>query len=55
VPPADEWNIRCVQAAGTLLVAALRWLQTHQMLDVSALNSLPLDHSKFWLFGLLCG
>jgi len=47
VPSADEWNISCVQAAGELLADSLRWLRDHQMLDVAALNSLPLDGSKF--------
>jgi hypothetical protein len=47
VPPDDEWNIHCVQAAGDLLADALRWLREHRMLNASALNSLPLDRSKF--------
>jgi hypothetical protein len=47
VPSADDWNASCVQAAAELLTESLRWLRDHQMLDVAALNSLPLDRSKF--------
>lgn len=47
VPRYDRWNQRLVQETGTLLVKALRSLKRLGLLGTSALQSLPLDRSKF--------
>jgi len=47
VPQQQEWNQHCVQETAHLLVSALRWLRDHDLLDASALRSLPLDNVTF--------
>jgi len=47
VPQDDEWNIQVCSGVRELLANALRWLRANQMLDISALNCLPIDRSKF--------
>src|SRR5208283_3813790 len=47
VPRGDPWNQEIVEGTATLFVRALRWLRDKDMLDTAALNSLPLDPSKF--------
>lgn len=47
VPRHDAWNRHLVDQTALLLVEAMRWLRDHEMLDVSSLNCLPLDRSKF--------
>lgn len=47
VPPRDPWNIRLVQVTANLLVDALEALKVDGLLDVAALQSLPLDRRKY--------
>ena len=47
VPPSDPWNRHLVNRTATLLVEALRWLRDHDMIDTTALRSLPLDPARF--------
>ncbi len=47
VPARDEWNRHCVQVTAELLVEALHWLRDHDALDVSALQCMPMDETKF--------
>ena len=47
VPESDPWNQQLVKETATLLVEALRELRDLGLLDVSALQSLPLDASRF--------
>jgi len=43
----DPWNARCVEETAALLVEALIWLRDRDMLDVSALRSLPISAARF--------
>ena len=47
IPPGDLWNQHLVKESAALLVAAMRWMRDKEMLDVSALRCLPLEHEKF--------
>lgn len=47
IPSGDPWNQHLVKETASLLVEAMRWMRDSQMLDVSALRCLPLDHEKF--------
>ena len=47
VPPRDEWNRKCIQETGVLLIESLRWLRDANLLDAAALSCLPLDPAKF--------
>ena len=47
VPEGDSWNQDLVKETAILLVEALRELRDLGLLDVSALQSLPLDASRF--------
>lgn len=47
VPPDEPWNQHLVNETSSLLVEAMRWMRDKDMLDVSALRCLPLDHEKF--------
>ncbi len=47
VPRSDPWNQHLVKETASLLVEALRWLRDHDLLDTSALWSLPLERGKF--------
>jgi len=42
VPGDDSWNQDLVRDTGTLIVESLRWLRFKDMLDVEALNALPI-------------
>ncbi len=47
VPPHDLWNQHLVQETTSLLVETLHSLRDLGLLDTGALNSLPLDRTKF--------
>ncbi len=47
VPPDDSWNRHLIQETAILLVDALRGLRELGLLDVSAIQCLPLDASRF--------
>lgn len=47
VPRNDEWNQRCVDSTGDVLVEALVWLRDNDLLNVNALSCLPIDQHKF--------
>lgn len=47
IPVNDVWNKRLVGEASDLLVDALRWMAAQCMLDVNALQSLPLQRDRF--------
>jgi hypothetical protein len=47
VPPKDPWNASLVAQTAELLVEALAALKAEGMLDVSALQSMPLDRGKY--------
>lgn len=47
IPPADPWNQYLVKETSDLLVDAMRWMRSMEMLDVAALRCLPLDREKF--------
>ena len=47
VPRNDPWNQYLVKETSELVVEAMRWLRDQSMLDVSALQCLPLDQEKF--------
>ena len=47
VPPRDEWNRKCVQETGALLIDSLRWLRDQGLLDAPALSCLPLEPDRF--------
>ena len=44
--PNDPWNQHLIKETASLLVEALRWMRDHNVLDVSALNCLPLDRKN---------
>lgn len=47
VPPRDPWNVKLVQDTATLLLDALGALKTRNLLDVAALQCLPLERAKY--------
>lgn len=47
VPQGDPWNLHLVQETAVLLVDALKELRNHGLLDLSAIQCLPLDASRF--------
>lgn len=47
VPPRDPWNVRLVAQTAELLVEALETLRAGGMLEVAALQSMPLDRGKY--------
>lgn len=47
VPRNDPWNQYLVMETSELVAEAMRWLRDQAMLDVSALQCLPLDQEKF--------
>lgn len=47
IPPGEQWNQHLVKETSGLLVEAMQWMRDKEMLDVSALRSLPLDREKF--------
>ena len=47
VPPRDPWNIKLVRETATLLLDSLRALQSQNLLDVAALQSLPIERTKY--------
>lgn len=47
IPVNDAWNKQIVGEASELLVDALRWMAAECMLDVNALQSLPLQRDRF--------
>lgn len=47
VPKSDPWNLHLVSETELLLVEALKWLRDNGLLDVEALQCLPLDRDKF--------
>ena len=55
VPKDDSWNVQLVEATGSLLVDALRWLRDHELLETAALRCLPIDPSKFDESNMLTG
>lgn len=44
--PNDPWNQHLIKETASLLVEALRWMRDHNVLDVPALNCLPLDRKN---------
>lgn len=46
VPPQDPWNVKLVQEAAVLLVDTLGELRSRNLLDVAALQCLPIERSK---------
>ena len=47
VPPRDPWNVKLVQETATLLLDSLRALKSQNLLDVAALQSLPIERTKY--------
>ena len=47
VPRRDPWNIELVQETATLLLDSLGALKTQNLLDVAALQSLPIERTKY--------
>ena len=47
VPPRDPWNVKLVQETATLLLDSLRALRSQNLLDVAALQSLPIERAKY--------
>ena len=47
VPPRDPWNVELVQKTATLLLDSLRALKSQNLLDVAALQSLPIERTKY--------
>lgn len=47
VPPRDVWNVKLVQETATLLLDALWALKSQNLLDVAALQSLPIERTKY--------
>lgn len=46
IPPSDDWNQRCVESTGDVLVEALVWLRDNDLLDANVLSCLPIDQRK---------
>ncbi|MBA5866414.1 MAG: DUF3883 domain-containing protein [Nitrospira sp. CR1.3] len=47
VPPRDPWNVKLVQETAALLVDALGALKSRNLLDVGALQCLPIERAKY--------
>lgn len=47
IPVHDTWNKNLVNEASLLLVEALRWMASEHMLDVNALQALPIQKERF--------
>jgi len=47
VPPRDPWNVYLVEQTAELLVEALEGLKANRLLDVAALQCMPLDRGKY--------
>lgn len=47
IPPDDPWNVKLIHATAALLVDAVRTLKAQGLLDVAALQTLPIDRSSF--------
>ena len=47
IPRQDSWNIHCLSETALLLTSALNWLRDNNLLDIDALNCLPLDPKNF--------
>jgi hypothetical protein len=47
VPPRDPWNLKLVQETATLLHDALGALKALNLLDVAALQCLPIERTKY--------
>lgn len=47
VPANDKWNRKLVENTAELLISALRSLRERGLLDVGALNTLPIDERHF--------
>jgi hypothetical protein len=47
VPPRDPWNVNLVRETAALLLDALDALKADNLLDVEALQCLPLERNKF--------
>jgi len=47
VPPRDPWNVKLVRETAELLLNALRALKATNLLDVAALQCLPLERARF--------
>lgn len=47
IPPGEPWNRFLINETSTLLVEAMLWMRDNAILDVSALQCLPLDREKF--------
>ncbi len=47
IPRRDEWNRHLIAETADLLCEALRWLRDRRWLNVTVLETLPLDQEKF--------
>ena len=47
VPPRDPWNVKLVQETATLLLDSLGALKSQNLLDVAALQSLPIERTNY--------
>ena len=47
VPPRDPWNVKLVQETAVLLLDALCALRSRNLLDVAALQCLPIERAKY--------
>ena len=47
VPPRDPWNVKLVAETAALLVESLEALKSQDLLDVAALQSLPLERANY--------
>lgn len=47
VPPRDPWNVKLVRETATLLLDSLEALKSQNLLDISALQSLPIERTKY--------
>ncbi len=47
VPPQDPWNVRLVHETAALLLDALGALRSRNLLDVAALQCLPIERAKY--------
>jgi hypothetical protein len=47
VPPRDPWNVKLIQETAALLLDALGALKSRNLLDVAALQCLPIERAKY--------
>jgi len=47
VPPRDPWNVKLVQETAALLLDAMGALKSSNLLDVAALQCLPIERTKY--------